>query len=195
MALTAGSFTDVWAAGSGAGTTGTLPSELATVELDVDVITVSSQLSRTFISSAKDIDGDAVSGVTFVYSIVSGGGSIGSSSGAFTAPVGSATVVVKVVATQGALSAEDTATVTVKAPLATPVPTAVPVNPSEEIPPPPPPSVAGGESETITPEAGGTVTIETINGQDVAASDYLDVLRTMFDVRIDYKAVMLYRQI
>ena len=40
-----------------------------------------------------------------------------------------------------------------------------------------------------------TVTIETINGQDVAASDYLDVLRTMFEVRIDYKAVMLYRQI
>jgi ATP-dependent Lhr-like helicase len=40
-----------------------------------------------------------------------------------------------------------------------------------------------------------TVTIETINGQDAAASDYLDVLRTMFDVRIDYKAVMLYRQI
>ena len=40
-----------------------------------------------------------------------------------------------------------------------------------------------------------TVTIEMINRQDAAASDYLDVLRTMFDVRIDYKVRMLYRQI
>jgi hypothetical protein len=39
-----------------------------------------------------------------------------------------------------------------------------------------------------------TVTVETINGQDAASSDYLDVLRTMFDVRIDYKSVMLYRK-
>ena len=40
-----------------------------------------------------------------------------------------------------------------------------------------------------------TVTIEKINGEDAANSDYLDVLRTMFDVRMDYKTVMLYRQI
>ena len=163
VALTAGSFTDVWAAGNGAGTGGSLPTELATVTLDVDEITVSSGASRTFISSAKDVDGNAVSVDSLVYSIVSGApsDSIDSSSGAFTAPTGPATVVVKVRAEQGSLSAEDTATVTVKAPPATPVPTPVPVNPSAEIPPPPPPSVVGAQVETITPEEGGTVTIAT----------------------------------
>ena len=40
-----------------------------------------------------------------------------------------------------------------------------------------------------------SLTVETINGEDAAKSDYLDVLRTMFDVRMDYKTVMLYRQI
>ena len=40
-----------------------------------------------------------------------------------------------------------------------------------------------------------TVTIETINDQPAAMTDYVDVLRTLFDVRIDYKTVMLYRKI
>tara|TARA_A100001037_G_scaffold296061_1_gene316039 strand:- start:3589 stop:3756 length:168 start_codon:yes stop_codon:yes gene_type:complete len=40
-----------------------------------------------------------------------------------------------------------------------------------------------------------TVTVETINGEDAATSEYVDVLRKMFDVRIDYKTVVLYRQL
>lgn len=40
-----------------------------------------------------------------------------------------------------------------------------------------------------------TVTVETINGKDAEGSDYVDVLRTMFDVRTDYKTVMLYRNL
>tara|TARA_B100000700_G_scaffold264582_1_gene302413 strand:- start:435 stop:701 length:267 start_codon:yes stop_codon:yes gene_type:complete len=40
-----------------------------------------------------------------------------------------------------------------------------------------------------------TVTVEMINGEDAATSEYVDVLRKMFDVRIDYKTVVLYRQL
>ncbi|MCH7734533.1 MAG: hypothetical protein IH961_04890, partial [Chloroflexi bacterium] len=158
VALTAGSFTDVWAASNGAGTGGSLPSELATVELDVDTITVSSGATRTFSASPKDVDGDAVSGVTFTYETT--GGTI-TNSGVFTAPSGPTEVTVTVTATQGELSAQDTATVNVKAPKAASTPTPVPVNPSGDIPPPPPPSVVGAEVETITPAEGGTVTLET----------------------------------
>ena len=165
VALTAGSFTDVWAASNG-GTGGSLPSELATVELDVAEIIIRSQGTRTFSATSEDVDGDAVSGVTLVYSIVSGGGSINSSSGAFTAPSGPGTVVVKVVATQGELSADDTATVTVRAPSSSPAPTAVPQNPSADVPSPPPPSTAGGAAETITPAEGGSVSIETTGTDD-----------------------------
>ena len=37
------------------------------------------------------------------------------------------------------------------------------------------------------------ITIETINNEEAAHSPYLDVLRTAFDVTIDYKKVILYR--
>ena len=40
-----------------------------------------------------------------------------------------------------------------------------------------------------------TVKVETINGEEAASSPYVDVLRTMFDVRLDYKTVLLYRQV
>jgi len=39
------------------------------------------------------------------------------------------------------------------------------------------------------------ITIKTINGEDAAGSDYLDVLRTCFDVMIDYRSVILYRKV
>ena len=150
VALAAGSFTVLWAAG-----------ELASVELDVAEITVSSQSSRTFTSVAKDADGNVAPGVDFAYSIPAGGGSI-TSAGVFTAPTGPATTSVQVVATQSdSPSATSTALVTVKAPKPAPDPTPVPVNPSDVIPPPPPPSTPGGESETITPAEGGTVTLTT----------------------------------
>ncbi len=162
VALTAGSFTDVWAASNGADTGGTLPAELTTVELDVTSITVSSGSTRTFTAVGLDLNGDVVSGVTFVFSIDSGGGSIDPDTGRFTAPTGPvAAVIVRVRATQGSFADETTATVTVKTPPPTPVPTAVPVNPPGDIPPPPPPSTPGGVSEVITPEDGGTVTLET----------------------------------
>ncbi len=38
------------------------------------------------------------------------------------------------------------------------------------------------------------ITIETINDEEAARSPYLDVLRTAFDVTIDYKSVTLYRR-
>ncbi|MFC1971780.1 DEAD/DEAH box helicase [Chloroflexota bacterium] len=38
------------------------------------------------------------------------------------------------------------------------------------------------------------ITIETINGEEAARSAYVDVLKTSFDVMIDYKNVVLYRQ-
>lgn len=38
------------------------------------------------------------------------------------------------------------------------------------------------------------ITIETINGEEAARSAYVDVLKTGFDVMIDYKNVVLYRQ-
>jgi hypothetical protein len=39
------------------------------------------------------------------------------------------------------------------------------------------------------------ITIKTINGEDAAGSDYLDVLRTCFDVMVDYRSVILYRKV
>ncbi len=38
------------------------------------------------------------------------------------------------------------------------------------------------------------ITIETINGEEAARSPYVDVLRTAFDVTIDYRNVVLYRK-
>ena len=38
------------------------------------------------------------------------------------------------------------------------------------------------------------ITIETINNEEAAHSPYVDVLRTAFDVAIDYKNVILYRK-
>jgi ATP-dependent Lhr-like helicase len=38
------------------------------------------------------------------------------------------------------------------------------------------------------------ITIETINNEEAARSPYVDVLRTAFDVAIDYKNVILYRK-
>jgi ATP-dependent Lhr-like helicase len=38
------------------------------------------------------------------------------------------------------------------------------------------------------------VTIQTINGRDAARSPYVDALRVAFDVMLDYKQVILYRQ-
>jgi ATP-dependent Lhr-like helicase len=38
------------------------------------------------------------------------------------------------------------------------------------------------------------ITIETINGEEAAASSYLDGLRTVFDAMVDYKNVILYRR-
>ncbi len=170
VALTAGSFTDVWAASPGA----TIPlTVLDKVELDVDEITISSGGSRTFVATAVDPDGNKgfISGVGFEFSIMDGGGSIDSGTGVFTAPTGPATTTVKVVATQNEgesdeITAEDTAVVTTNSPPAPVPPTAVPVNPSETVPPPPPPSTAGGAAETITPEDGGTVSIETTGTAD-----------------------------
>ena len=151
VVLAAGSFTVLWAAG-----------ELDSVELDVAEITVSSQSSRTFTSVAKDTDGNVAPDVSFAYSIILGGGGNITNAGVFTAPTGPATTTVQVVAIQeGASSATSTALVTVKAPKPAPDPTPVPVNPSDVIPPPPPPSTPGGESETITPAEGGTVTLTT----------------------------------
>jgi hypothetical protein len=40
-----------------------------------------------------------------------------------------------------------------------------------------------------------TITRETTNDQSAAMTHYVDVLRTLFDVRIGYKAVILYRKI
>ncbi|HEY32429.1 MAG TPA: DEAD/DEAH box helicase [Dehalococcoidia bacterium] len=39
------------------------------------------------------------------------------------------------------------------------------------------------------------ITIETINGEDAAYSEYLDIIRTCFDVMVDYKHVVLYRKV
>jgi ATP-dependent Lhr-like helicase len=39
------------------------------------------------------------------------------------------------------------------------------------------------------------ITIKTINGEDAAGSDYLDILRTCFDVMVDYRSVILYRKV
>jgi ATP-dependent Lhr-like helicase len=39
------------------------------------------------------------------------------------------------------------------------------------------------------------ITIKTINGEDAAGSDYLDILRTCFDVMVDYRNVILYRRV
>lgn len=39
------------------------------------------------------------------------------------------------------------------------------------------------------------ITIETINGEDAARSPYADVLRTAFEVTIDYKHLILYRKL
>jgi ATP-dependent Lhr-like helicase len=39
------------------------------------------------------------------------------------------------------------------------------------------------------------ITIKTINGEDAAESDYLDILRTCFDVMVDYRSVILYRKL
>ena len=168
VALTAGSFTDVWAASNG-GTPPTVP-KLTTVELDVDEITVSSGATRTFVATAKDEIGDAFSGgVTFEFSVIDSNGTIVPSTGVFTASTGPATTSVRVLATQGSLTAEDTAIVTINSPPPVPVPTAAPVNPSVEIPPPPPPSVVGAEVETITPVEGGTVTLETTGTADEPA--------------------------
>lgn len=154
LALAAGSFTVVWAAG-----------ELKTVELDVAEITVSSGSSRTFTVVAKDADGAVAPNVSFEFSIVGGGGSI-TSGGVFTAPTGAATTSVQVVATQeGSPSATSTALVTVKAPKPKPEPTPAPVNPPGEIPAPPPSSTPGGVSETITPAEGGSVSLTTTGGE------------------------------
>lgn len=38
------------------------------------------------------------------------------------------------------------------------------------------------------------ITIETINGDEAAHSPYLDVLRTLFDVVVDYKNVVVYKK-
>ena len=38
------------------------------------------------------------------------------------------------------------------------------------------------------------ITIETINGDEAARSAYVDVLRTAFDVTVEYKNVVLYRR-
>jgi len=38
------------------------------------------------------------------------------------------------------------------------------------------------------------ITVETINGEEAAGSAYVDVLRTVFDVMVDYKNVILYRK-
>jgi hypothetical protein len=37
------------------------------------------------------------------------------------------------------------------------------------------------------------ITIETINGEDAGRSPYVDALRTVFDLSVDYKNVCLYR--
>ncbi len=39
------------------------------------------------------------------------------------------------------------------------------------------------------------LTIETINDEDAGKSDYVDALRTAFDAMVDYRTVVLYRQI
>jgi len=39
------------------------------------------------------------------------------------------------------------------------------------------------------------LTIETINDEDAAKSPYVDALRTAFDAMVDYRTVVLYRQI
>ena len=38
------------------------------------------------------------------------------------------------------------------------------------------------------------ITVETINGEEAAVSPYLDGLRTVLDVMVDYKNVILYRK-
>jgi hypothetical protein len=38
------------------------------------------------------------------------------------------------------------------------------------------------------------ITIETINGEAAAHSPYVETLRTVFDVLVDYKTVTLYRK-
>ena len=39
------------------------------------------------------------------------------------------------------------------------------------------------------------ITVETINDENAAGSPYVDHLRTAFDVRLDHKAVKLYRRL
>jgi len=39
------------------------------------------------------------------------------------------------------------------------------------------------------------ITIETINGEAAAYSEYLDIIKTSFDVMVDYKNVVLYRKV
>jgi hypothetical protein len=39
------------------------------------------------------------------------------------------------------------------------------------------------------------IAIESINDDDAARSPYLDTLRTVFDVMVDYKEVVLYRRL
>jgi ATP-dependent Lhr-like helicase len=39
------------------------------------------------------------------------------------------------------------------------------------------------------------ITVKTINGEDAAGSDYLDVLRTCFDTMVDYQSIILYRKV
>lgn len=39
------------------------------------------------------------------------------------------------------------------------------------------------------------ITIETINGEAAAYSEYLDTIRICFDVMVDYKNVILYRKV
>ena len=39
------------------------------------------------------------------------------------------------------------------------------------------------------------ITIERINGEEAAYSEYLDTIRICFDVMVDYKNVILYRKV